>query len=92
MIVTADFLKLTDVYELLWATTFDPQFVEVVDNCKLNLNSLCEPVLSDIAKRISLQKLLVLKERLDKFISNVFRKKSETVLTSQDLFKCDFCG
>ena len=41
IIVTADFLKLPEVYEGIWDGYFAPNFVEIIDKCTLNLSSIC---------------------------------------------------
>ena len=41
VLVTADFLKLQYVYDTIWYDYFAHNFVDVIDNCQLNLTSIC---------------------------------------------------
>ncbi len=52
-----------------------PKFNSVVDECTLDLTTISSRVTHDVAKRIDLESLLKLKDRADKFISNVFRNR-----------------
>ena len=52
----------------------------------MNLTSICAKVVNDVAEKISLDKLLNLKERSDKFISNVFRHRIDLLLRKVDFY------
>ena len=80
ILVTADFLRLENIYEMAWQDYFSPKFNSVIDECTLDLTTISPRVTADVAKRIPLESLLVLKERSDKFISNVFRNKIDQLL------------
>ena len=86
ILVTADFLKLENVYDHIWYDYFKENFVNVIDNCQLNLTSICAKVVNDVAEKIPLDKLLNLKERSDKFISNVFRHRIDLLLRKVDFY------
>ena len=45
----------------------------------------------DVADRIPLEYLLLLKERSDKFISNVFRHRIDLLLSKTDFYQCKVC-
>lgn len=80
ILVTAEFLKLEFIYELAWREYFEPQFVAIINACKLDLSQMSIKVTHDIAKRISLKNLLELNDRFDKLISNVFRHRIDILL------------
>ena len=80
IIVTADFLKLPEVYARIWDDYFEPNFVDIIDRCTLNLSSICQQVVNDVAAKMPLTFLLNIKERADKFISNVFRHRIDLLL------------
>ena len=40
IIVTAEFLKLENVYEMAWGDYFLPKFNAVIDECSLDLTSI----------------------------------------------------
>ena len=75
IMVTADFLKLENVYEMAWQDYFLPKFNSIIDECTLDLTTISSRVTHDVAKRIPLENLLSLKDRSDKFVSNVFRNR-----------------
>ena len=58
IIVTADFLKLPDVYSNIWDSYFEPNFCEIINKCTLNLSSICQQVVNDVAAKIPLKYLL----------------------------------
>jgi hypothetical protein len=80
IMVTADFLKLEKIYEMAWHDYFYPNFNSVIDKCTLDLTTISEKVTTDVAERIPLETLLLLKDRSDKFVSNVFRHRIDQLL------------
>lgn len=80
IVVTADFLKLENVYEMAWEDYLLPNFVQVIDNCTLDLSSMNQKVSQDIAARVPLGDLLRLRERSDKLVSNIFRHRIDQLL------------
>ena len=80
MLVTADFLKLENAYNMIWNFRFKQTFLEVINNCTLNLSGVCQRLVTDISKRMPLEDLLEIKERGDKFLSNIFKAKVESIL------------
>lgn len=91
IMVTADFLKLPNVYETVWNDYFWPQFNSIIDTCRLDLSSISTRVTQDVADRIPLEYLLLLKERSDKFISNVFRHRIDLLLAKTTFYQCKVC-
>ena len=92
IMVTADFLKLDHVYEMAWHDYFFPKFNSIIDECKLDLTSISTKVTQDVADRIPLDFLLSLKERSDKFISNVFRHRIDLLLSKTNFYQCKVCN
>ena len=88
IIVTANFLRLTSVYEVVWEEYFKEHFSEVINKCKLSLSGIDQKIMGDIATRVSLLSLLDLNEREDKFISNIFRIKVDQNLDLSGVFAC----
>ena len=86
ILVTADFLKLDVVYDAIWYDYFEANFANVIDKCQLNLTSICQRVVTDVAQKITLESLLELKDRGDKFISNVFRHRIDLLLRKVDFY------
>ena len=86
ILVTADFLKLDHVYEMVWDDYFRPNFSSIIDLCRLDLSMISARVTQDVADRIPLEALLNLKERSDKFISNIFRNKIDSLLSKVKFF------
>ena len=89
--VTADFLKLDHVYEMAWEDYFYPKFSSIIDECKLDLTTISLRVTQDVAERIPLETLLLLKERSDKFLSNIFRHKIDLLLAKVQFYQCKVC-
>ena len=73
-------MKLPEVYQHIWSLYFAPNFVSIIDKCALNLSSICQTVVNDVAAKMPLEKLLTIKDRADKFISNVFRHRIDLLL------------
>lgn len=73
---------------------FYPNFVSVINDCKLNLNNLNKALLADIARNISLLKFLQLKPRnsSDKFVDNLAEAMTDTIVKSTSFYKCHWCG
>ena len=44
IMVTADFLKLDHIYEMVWSDYFWPKFNSIIDECKLDLTSISSKV------------------------------------------------
>ena len=91
IMVTADFLKLENIYEMAWQDYFFPKFNSIIDECTLDLTTISSKVTMDVAERVPLEYLLDLKERSDKFVSNVFRHRIDQKLAKVSFFQCRVC-
>lgn len=58
ILVTAEFLKLSEVYEAVWKCYFKLNFILIINGCSLNLSSICSKVVKDTADRLPLDDLL----------------------------------
>ena len=79
------------MYEMAWQDYFSPNFNSIIDDCTLDLTSISQRVAHDVAERIPLEKLLKLKERNDKFVSNVFRHRIDILLANVKFYQCKVC-
>mmetsp|Transcript_11563 Transcript_11563/g.17450 ORF Transcript_11563/g.17450 Transcript_11563/m.17450 type:complete len:101 (-) Transcript_11563:2301-2603(-) len=75
IMVTAFFLQLSWVYERVWKFYFARNFSEIINNCKIPLSNINPNIITDVADRISELELEQMKERKDKFISNVYKAR-----------------
>ena len=92
---TLDFLKLKEVYEQVWYEYLEPQFSTLINRCSLNLSGLNSRFLQDVNNRVKLQDIMQLEDRKDpndKFLSNLFRQRLDTLLQTVELFSCECCG
>ena len=76
---------------MAWDDYFRPKFISIIDECKLDLTAISSKVTHDVAERIPLEHLLLLKERSDKFISNVFRFRIDILLAKTKFHQCKVC-
>ena len=76
---------------MVWEDYFYPKFTSIIDECKLDLTAISARVTQDTADKIPLETLLTLKERSDKFISNVFRHKIDILLSKVHFYQCKVC-
>ena len=72
---------------MAWNDYFVPNFNSTIDQCKLDLTTISPRVTNDVAERIPLENLLNLKDRSDKFISNIFRHRIDTMLANMQFFQ-----
>ena len=56
--VTCEFLQLRHVAMHILEKRFLPSFVDIINNCKLNLNSLNQKLVSEMAKHLTLDKVI----------------------------------
>ena len=81
-LVTSHFLKVKWLYERIWDFYFAANFSGIINACQISLTNLSPAILSDIARRVKDTQLEGVKERRDKFVSNVYRARIETTLIS----------
>ena len=103
-LVTAHFLQISWIYERIWSEFFREKFHEVINACKISLSNLNSEIVTQIAKRVSDEQLEALKERRDKFLSNLYRarieqkllsncqSKRQLLLNKNSIFYCETCG
>ena len=91
ILVTADFLKLDNIYEMAWHDYFLPKFNSIIDECQLDLTTISPRVTQDVAERMPLENLLLLKDRNDKFVSNIFRHRIDVMLSKIQFHQCRVC-
>ena len=77
---------------MAWSDYLMPNFNSVIDECLLDLTTMCTRVVNDIALHIPLKSLLALRERTDKLISNVFRSRIDILLAPVSLYQCRVCS
>ena len=88
--VTCEFLQLRHVTQHVSRERFTPNFIDIINNCKLNLNSLNPKILKDIADDVSFVKILQLKPRQEKdyFINNLIKVMIDNLANTAELLKC----
>ena len=81
--VTAYFLEVTWIYTRIFLDYMLKEFSEIINQCKISLNSLNDTILYHFATLVEDQQLNNLNERKvkgDKFISNVYRARIDHLL------------
>ena len=75
LMVTCEFLQLRHITQHVCRRKFTPHFVDIINNCKLNLNSLNPKILKDISNDITFVQMLELKPRNEKdfFVNNLIK-------------------
>ena len=69
---------------------FIPRFVDIINNCKLNLNSLNPKILKEIASQVDFLHVMQLRVRNDGdyFINNLTKLLLESLASKVELFRC----
>jgi hypothetical protein len=81
--VTSYFLEITWIYTRIFIDFLLKEYTDIVNHCKISLNSLNETILYHFAVMVTDQQLANLNERKikgDKFISNVYRARIDHLL------------
>ena len=76
-LVTSHFLQINWIYEQIWQQFFLENFPAVINSCKISLSNLNQEIVAHIADRVSDAQLEKLKDRRDKFLSNLYRARIE---------------
>jgi len=71
------------VYQRVWKFYFSRNFSSIVNGCKIALSNINPNIITDIADRISEIELELMKERKDKFISNVYKSRIDIKIIQQ---------
>jgi len=102
-LVTSHFLQIKWIYEQIWQQFFLDNFPAVINSCKISLSNLNSEIVAHIAERVSDGQLEKLKDRRDKFLSNLYRARIEQKLlrycsskrafqiTDHSIFYCEDC-
>ena len=94
VLVTCYFLQLQWVYQMVWDEYFKHNFSIIINSCKISLSNINPVVVKDIATKITDLQLEELEDRKDKFISNVYKTRIDTLIISNgvQLYCCEACG
>ena len=76
-LVTSHFLQIRWIYEQIWQQFLLENFPAVINSCKISLSNLNSEIVAHIADRVSDAQLEKLKDRRDKFLSNLYRARIE---------------
>lgn len=82
-LVTSFFLEIDWVYTEIFVNYLLKEFTEVINNCKISLNSLNDIILYHFSVLVRDQQLASLIERKikgDKFISNIYRSRIDHLM------------
>ena len=90
--ISADFLKIDRlVKECL---DFFVEHIEEISKVQVDMGCINSQIIREMARKVSLDRLNVLKERKDKLVSRLFMKKLELLLEKERnyLYKCAYCN
>lgn len=82
-LVTSFFLEIDWIYTEIFVNYLLKEFTEVINNCKISLNSLNDIILYHFSVLVRDQQLASLIERKikgDKFISNIYRSRIDHLM------------
>ena len=93
ILVTAYFLQLTWVYDMVWNYYFQRNFADIINSCKISLTNINPQIVKDVATKIPDIYLEQMDERKDKFISNVYKAKIDEFIINSgiSLYWCNRC-
>lgn len=86
--MTADFLKVNSVYWAIIHQKLKHNFADVINDTKLNLNSLSSKIIADMAANITLEQVLRIIPRKDNFISNLIKQMLDNLLAKVEFYRC----
>ena len=92
ILIPAEFLKIDRlVRECL---DFIGEHIEEISRVQVDMSCINTNIIREMAKKVSLDRLDVLKERKDKIVSRLFMKKLELLLEKDKnhLYKCAYCN
>ena len=92
ILISADFLKIDRlVKECL---EFFVDHIEEISKVQVDMGCINSQIIREMARKVSLDRLNVLKERKDKLVSRLFMKKLELLLEKERnyLYKCAHCN
>lgn len=92
ILIPAEFLKIDRlVRECL---DFIGEHIEEISRVQVDMSCINTNIIREMAKKVSLDRLDILKERKDKIVSRLFMKKLELLLEKEKnhLYKCAYCN
>lgn len=92
ILIPAEFLKIDRlVKECL---DFIGEHIEEISRVQVDMSCINTHIIREMAKKVSLDRLDILKERKDKIVSRLFMKKLELLLEKDKnhLYKCAYCN
>jgi hypothetical protein len=92
ILIPAEFLKIDRlVRECL---DFIGEHIEEISRVMVDMSCINTNIIREMAKKVSLDRLDLLKERKDKIVSRLFMKKLELLLEKEKnyLHKCAYCS
>lgn len=93
LMVTCEFLQLHFIVKHIIEFVFAPNFTTIINNCKLNLNSLSINILKETCNYLKIDQILGLTPRAEKdyFINNLLKIRLDSICDSAELFQCTNC-
>eukprot|EP00347_Sterkiella_histriomuscorum_P000040 403377412 len=91
LVVSSLFLGLEDLYQKLWRMYFSENFIIIINKCTLNLKNISQKILEDITKYIEIREIAQLKDRKDKFVSQIYRAFCENIIKTNEIQACKKC-
>lgn len=92
ILISAEFLKIERlVKECL---DYFVEHIEEISKVQVDMGCINSQIIREMARKVSLDRLNVLKERKDKLVSRLFMKKLELLLEKENnyLNKCAYCN
>jgi hypothetical protein len=91
-IVTAEFLKVKSVYWALINHKVKHDFADVMNETRLNCNSLSAKIIADLSVVVTLEQLMRITPRKDNFISNLVKQMLDNLLAKVEFYRCQSCS
>jgi hypothetical protein len=91
-IVTAEFLKVKSVYWALINHKVKHDFADVMNETRLNCNSLSTQIIADLSLVVTLEQVMRITPRKDNFISNLVKQLLDNLLATVEFYRCHSCS
>ena len=91
-IVTAEFLKVKSVYWALINHKVKHDFADVMNETRLNCNSLSAKIIADLSVVVTLEQVMRITPRKDNFISNLVKQMLDNLLAKVEFYRCQSCS
>ena len=91
ILISADFLKIDKLVKE--CMDFFVENIEDISKIQVDMSCINSQIIREMARKVKLDRLDVLKERKDKLVSRLFMKKLELLLEDEKnyLNKCAYC-